>query len=50
MFIKNGYNYFYNINLPLNKIALNNESIDNLYKTLKKNKYEETDLLFLYNK
>jgi len=50
MFIKNGYNYFYNLNLPLKKIALNNESIDNLYKTLKKNKLAETDLLFIYKK
>jgi FkbM family methyltransferase len=50
MFIKNGYNYFYNLNLPLKKIALNNESIDNLYKTLKKNKFAETDLLFIYKK
>jgi len=50
MFIKNGYNYFYNLNLPLNKIALNNQSIDNLYKTLKKNKFAETDLLFVYKK
>lgn len=50
MFIKNGYNYFYNLNLPLNKIALNNESIDNLYKTLKKNKFTEADLLFVYKK
>lgn len=48
MFIKNGYNFFYNLNLPLKKIALNNESIDNLYKTLKKNKFAETDLLFVY--
>jgi FkbM family methyltransferase len=50
MFIKNGYNYFYNLNLPLKKIALNNESIDNLYKTLKKNKFAEVDLLFIYKK
>ena len=50
MFIKNGYNYFYNLNLPLKKIALNNHSIDNLYKTLKKNKFAETDLLFVYKK
>jgi FkbM family methyltransferase len=50
MFIKNGYNYFYNLNLPLNKIALNNESIDNLYKALKKNKFTEADLLFVYKK
>lgn len=50
MFIKNGYNYFYNLNLPLEKIALNNESIDNLYKTLQKNKFAETDLLFIYKK
>lgn len=48
MFIKNGYNFFYNLNLPLKKIALNNASIDNLYKTLKKNKFAETDLLFVY--
>lgn len=47
MFIKNGYNFFYNLNLPLKKIALNNASIDNLYKTLKKNKFAETDLLFV---
>jgi len=50
MFIKNGYNYFYNLNLPLKKIALNNESINNLYKTLKKNKFAEADLLFIYEK
>ena len=50
MFIKNGYNYFYNLNLPLKKIALNNKSIDILYKTLKKNKFAETDLLFVYKK
>ena len=50
MFIKNGYNYFYNLNLPLKKIALNNHSIDNLYTTLKKNKFAETDLLFVYKK
>jgi len=50
MFIKNGYNYFYNLNLPLNKIAFNNQSIDNLYKTLKKNKFAEADLLFVYKK
>jgi FkbM family methyltransferase len=50
MFIKNGYNYFYNLNLPLKKIALNNESINNLYKTLKKNKFAEVDLLFIYEK
>lgn len=48
MFIKNGYNFFYNLNLPIKKIALNNVSIDNLYKTLKKNKLAETDLLFVY--
>ena len=50
MFIKNGYNYFYNLNLPLKKVALNNHSIDNLYKSLKKNKFAETDLLFVYRK
>lgn len=50
MFIKNGYNYFYNLNLPLKKIALSNHSIDNLYKTLKRNKFAETDLLFVYKK
>ena len=50
MFIKNWYNFFYNLNLPLKKIALNNESIDNLYKTLKKNKFAEADLLFVYKK
>jgi FkbM family methyltransferase len=50
IFIKNGYNYFYNLNLPLKKIALNNKSIDILYKTLKKNKFAETDLLFVYKK
>ena len=50
MFIKNGYNYFYNLNLPLKKIALNNESINNLYITLKKNKFAEADLLFIYKK
>ena len=50
MFIKNGYNYFYNLNLPLKKIALSNHSIDNLYKTLKRNKFVETDLLFVYKK
>ena len=50
MFIKNGYNYFYNLNLPLKKIVLNNESIDSLYKTLKKNKFAEADLLFIYKK
>jgi len=50
MFIKNGYNYFYNLNLPLKKVALNNHSIDNLYKSLKKNKFAETDLLFVYKK
>ena len=48
MFIKNGYNFFYNLNLPIKKIALNNVSIVNLYKTLKKNKFAETDLLFVY--
>ena len=40
----------YNLNLPLKKIALNNQSIDNLYITLKKNKLAETDLLFIYKK
>ena len=48
MFIKNGYNFFYNLNLPLKKIPLDNESIDNLYRTLKENKFAETDLLFVY--
>jgi FkbM family methyltransferase len=50
MFIKSEYNYFYNLNLPLKKVALNNHSIDNLYKSLKKNKFAETDLLFVYRK